>query len=273
MAEDKITFSFGKNWTSYLETVSDVDVESAKQDITHWLGGDYVKGKTVIDIGSGSGIHSLAFYRLGARSVFSFDFDQYSVQATKSLWDKASQPSNWVVERGSILDGDYIESLGRFTIVYSWGVLHQTGAMWEAIENAFSLVAPGGILWISLYQKGPRYERDLALKRKYNRSSIFGKRLMEYRRIGKFMLARLRHLKNPFAWNQKVGRGMNMYHDLVDWLGGLPHETATEDEVVRLARKHSFVLERIKVGPEGRCSVYILSSQVRANDNSGVQVS
>jgi 2-polyprenyl-6-hydroxyphenyl methylase/3-demethylubiquinone-9 3-methyltransferase len=259
MAEDEITFSFGKNWSKYLDTVSDSDVKSAEQDITRWLGEAYVKDKTVIDIGSGSGIHSLAFYRLGAKSVLSVDFDPYSVQATKTLWNKTSQPGNWVVEHGSILDGDYIKSLGQFSIVYSWGVLHHTGSMWKAIENAFSLVAPGGKLWISLYQKGPRYEKDLALKQKYNRSSIPGKRLMEYRRIGKFMLSRLRRLQSPFIWNQRVGRGMNVYHDVVDWLGGLPYETASEDDVVRFARKRKFILERLKVSSEGGCSVYIFS--------------
>jgi len=131
--------------------------------------------------------------------------------------------------------------------------------MWDAVVNVFKLVAPGGKLWISLYQKGPRYKRDLALKQKYNRASKFGKRIMEYRRIVRIMLSRLWHFQNPFAWNQKVGRGMNVYHDVIDWLGGLPYETASEDEVVKLARMPGFVLEGINVSVEGGCSVYIFS--------------
>lgn len=259
MVDERITFSFGKNWKNYLDTVTENEIDSARQDIARWLVDSYVTGKTVVDVGCGSGLHSLAFYRLGAESVRSFDFDPNSVGATKALWHRAGEPANWVVERGSILDGDYIQSLGRFDIVYSWGVLHHTGAMWEAVANAFSLIAPGGRLWISLYQKGPRYESDLALKQKYNRASKAGKRWMEYRRIGKIMRSKLLHFQNPFAWNTKGKRGMNRYHDIIDWLGGLPYETATEDEVVKFARKHNFILERIKVSTERGCSVYIFS--------------
>jgi 2-polyprenyl-6-hydroxyphenyl methylase/3-demethylubiquinone-9 3-methyltransferase len=73
------------------------------------------------------------------------------------------------------------------------------------------------------------------------------------------MLSRLKHFQNPFAWNQKVGRGMNVYHDIVDWLGGLPYETATADEVVTFMRQRGFVLERIEVKSDGGCNKYVLS--------------
>lgn len=255
----RITFSFGKNWQDYLNTVTDREVESAKSDIEEWLGPSGIRGKTVIDIGSGSGIHSLAFLRLGARRIHSLDYDQNSVEATRSLCSAEGKPANWVVEHGSILDLDYIRSLGRFDIVYSWGVLHHTGALWQAMANATSLVKPGGTLWISLYRQSPTDEQDVALKRKYNTASYLGKRIMEGRRIAKLMLSRARHLQNPFAWNQKSKRGMNAYHDIIDWLGGLPYETASECDVVTRARKRGLILERIKVaGPRG-CSTYVFS--------------
>jgi len=131
--------------------------------------------------------------------------------------------------------------------------------MWEAIENSFSLVAPHGKLWITLYAKGPRYSTDLVLKRKYNAAGKFGKRLLLWRRIGRAMLVRLRDFKNPFGWNQKDGRGMNVYNDIVDWLGGLPYEVASEDEVVVFARRHGFIIERIKVVSEGGCSTFVFT--------------
>jgi 2-polyprenyl-6-hydroxyphenyl methylase/3-demethylubiquinone-9 3-methyltransferase len=131
--------------------------------------------------------------------------------------------------------------------------------MWEAIENVFSLVAPNGKLWISLYAKGPRFDADLKLKRKYNAAGKIGKRLTEWRWISRIMLSRLRHLKNPFSWNQKGIRGMNVYNDLIDWLGGLPYEVASEDEVVLFARQRGFILERIDVLPEGGCSTFVLT--------------
>lgn len=259
MATTDITFSFGENWQDYLSTVSDREMELAERDIEKWVGASAVRGKTVVDIGSGSGIHSLAFLRLGARRIRSFDFDKSSVAATMSLRSNAGDPANWTVEHGSILDHDYIRSLGQFDIVYAWGVLHHTGSMWEAVDNAFGLVRPGGTLWVALYQKGPRYESDLALKQRYNAASSVGKRVMEYRRAGRLMLSRARHLQNPFGWNQKGRRGMNAYHNIRDWLGGLPYETAAEDDVVTGARKRGFVLERIKVRREGGCSDYVFS--------------
>jgi len=257
----KITFSFGKNWKGYLHTVDQTDIDKARQDIAHWLGEDHISGKTVVDIGSGSGIHSLAFYSLGASSIRSFDYDQHSVEATQTLWDKEGQPQNWTVTQGSILDREFVDSLGEgFDIVYSWGVLHHTGDMWPAIDNAISLVKPGGRLWIALYSKGPLYPQHLALKEKYNAASSFGQKWMVGRAVGRVMLGRIKRFQNPFAWNEKRGRGMNVYHDIVDWLGGLPYEVASEDEVVTLGRRNGLVLERIWAMPEGGCSTYVFSS-------------
>ena len=139
------------------------------------------------------------------------------------------------------------------------GVLHHTGGMWEAIDNSIRLVKPGGKLWISLYAKGPRYPEDLALKQKYNVSSRLGKKWMIYKTIGSTMLRRLVHFDNPFTWNEKRCRGMNVYHDIVDWLGGLPYEVASEDEVVRVCREKGLILERIKAAVEGGCSTYVFS--------------
>jgi len=260
MEQSKITFSFGKNWKDYLKTVDEEEINKAKYNIEEWLDKDYVSGKTVLDIGSGSGIHSLAFYLLGAKTVYSFDFDKHSVEATKSLREKQGNPENWIVSHGSILDKEYLKSFSEgFDIVYSWGVLHHTGAMWEAIENSINLVNHGGKLWIALYGKGPSYSKDLALKQKYNSVSDLGKKWMISKKIGRLMLIRLRHFKNPFTWNEKKSRGMNVYHDIVDWLGGLPYEVAAEDDVLRVCRNKGFILERIKVRYDGGCSEYVFN--------------
>jgi 2-polyprenyl-6-hydroxyphenyl methylase/3-demethylubiquinone-9 3-methyltransferase len=256
---EQITFSFGKNWRDFVEQVTDEDVTLAMEDICQWLGEEVIRGRRVIDVGSGSGIHSLSFHKLGAESVHSFDYDPLSVESTRKLWLDAGSPSNWVVEQGSVLDSDYVRMLGQFDIVYSWGELHHTGAMWDAIKNCAGLVGPGGMLWISLYEKGPRYSQDLALKKRFNAASAMGKRLMIAQRILRSMLIRVKQGKNPFSWNQKVRRGMNVYHDIVDWLGGLPYEVASEDEVVIFARRLGFILERILVAPEGGCSKYVFS--------------
>lgn len=259
MSKQEITFSFGQNWSDFITEVTDQEVESASKDLKEWLSPSGVEGKTVLDIGSGSGIHSLSFLLMGAASVRSFDIDPLSVQATRTLWEKAGKPANWIVCDGSVLDKSFLKTLGRFDLVYSWGVLHHTGAIWEALNNVSELVKLGGRLFISLYASGPRYESDLVLKRKYNTTSPLGKRLMEWRWIANLMYGRLIRFRNPFAWNEKRERGMNVYHDLIDWLGGLPYEVASEDETVVFFRKNGFILERIKVNGEGSCNIYVFS--------------
>lgn len=256
--KEHITFSFGKNWRSYVDSMTDDRVEGARKDIEEWLGHDGVQGKTVLDIGCGSGIHSLSYYLLGAKEILSFDADKYSIEATQILWEKAGRPSNWRIQDGSILDREFIGNLDSYDIVYSWGVLHHTGSLWKAIDNACSLVAPGGLLWISIYVKGPRYPQHLALKQAYNQASVLGKKFMVWKEIYKMMRLRVSWRQNPFAWNTKVDRGMDVYHDLIDWLGGLPYEVASKEEIIDFCQGRGLLLNKVNEVPEGGCRGYLL---------------
>lgn len=257
MTADTITFSFGENWKNFQGYMTEESVDRARCDIDEWLGRDRVTGARILDIGSGSGIHSLCFHRLGATELVSFDYDKFSVEATSRLHEKCGSPKNWRVMQGSVLDTPFLEQLGSFDIVYAWGVLHHTGSMWTAIENAAQRVRPGGHVWISLYTKGPRYPQDLALKRRYNASSRLGKWLMVRREIARFMYWRLRARKNPFGWNEKQVRGMDTYHDIVDWLGGLPYEVATPEETRAFFEQRGFEQLKMFKRDEGGCSVYL----------------
>jgi 2-polyprenyl-6-hydroxyphenyl methylase/3-demethylubiquinone-9 3-methyltransferase len=259
MARQEITFSFGKNWRSYVDTISEDSIQRAMSDIEDWLGQARVNGKTVLDIGSGSGIHSLCFNMLGAKEIVSVDVDPHSVESTRLLWEKAGKPAHWNVLQGSVLDEVFVKNLGVHDIVYSWGVLHHTGSMWNAISNACSLVKRGGLFWIAIYVKGPTYPEHLALKQSYNRASYFGKKFMVWKRIYEMMRQRWSWRQNPFAWNEKGGRGMDTYHDLVDWLGGLPYEVASKEEIVEFCESNGFRLERVGEFPEGCNNTYLFS--------------
>src|SRR5262245_50586325 len=128
MTNRRISFSFGRNWQKYLDAMPEAAVERTVAYVHGWLGD--LKGLTFLDIGSGSGLTAFAAFRLGAR-VRSFDADPASVAATARLSDGA-----WENGPGSILDDPFVASLGTFDIVSSWGVLHHTGDVWKAINNA-----------------------------------------------------------------------------------------------------------------------------------------
>src|ERR1700681_2618763 len=164
-------FEFGKNWARFLSVLTESQIQSAVQSLETMLGGTDLTGRTFVDVGSGSGLFSLAARRLGAR-VHSFDYDPHSVACTQELRRRYyPDDPQWRVEEGSALDAEYMASLGKFDIVYSWGVLHHTGAMWEALANAGTLVAPGGLLFIAIYNdQGTPSRRWKSVKKLYNRT-------------------------------------------------------------------------------------------------------
>ncbi len=52
---------------------------------------------------------------------------------------------------------------------------------------------------------------------------------------------------------------MNVYHDIVDWLGGLPYEVASAEEVVAFTRKQGLILEKLRTSFEGGNNVFLFS--------------
>lgn len=247
-------FAFGNNWQKFLPVMTDAHIEKAKQSLTSFLGLTDLAGKSFVDIGSGSGLFSYAAFMLGAERIVSFDYDPASVAATRVLWEKAGKPAHWKVEQGSALDTTYLASLGQFDVVYSWGVLHHTGAMWDAIRNTARMTAPGGLYCIALYHNvegrfGSRFW--LSVKRAYNRGTGVTKKLIEWCYIVVyFVAAPLSHGKNPLVFMRGYGsaRGMNWRRDVTDWVGGYPYEYASPGEVFAYMKREfpQFRLENLK---------------------------
>ncbi len=245
-------FEFGKNWASFLGTLNDDKIETAVQSLANMLETTSLAGKSFLDIGSGSGLFSLAARRLGAR-VYSFDYDVNSVGCTQEL-KRRYYPDDreWVVEQGSVLDSAYIQSLGQFNVVYSWGVLHHTGDMWTALANAAIPVAPQGKLFIAIYNdQGTASVRWTKIKKKYNelpkalRFTVLWPSfvMLSWRP----MVRGLFHLR-PFKFMRDYGknaRGMSYWRDMVDWVGGYPFEVAEPGTLFAFYRDRGFELTRL----------------------------
>ena len=262
--QDDARFAFGRNWNDFLGVLTEERINASVQCLEAMLPREHIEGASFLDVGSGSGLSSLAASRLGAARIHSFDYDPDSVACTEALrrrYAPASLP--WTVEQGSALDADYLASLGKWDIVYSWGVLHHTGAMWPAIERVMQVVKPGGILFISIYNdQGKISDMWKAVKRLYNRGplgraavlSVFipyfaGRDLMSDVVRGKNPLARYR------TYQRK--RGMSIFYDWKDWLGGYPFEVATPDAIIDFCRPRGFLLEKLATDGSLGCNEFV----------------
>lgn len=78
-------FAFGRNWAEYAGKITEAEVREAEAGLLRLMGGERLEGKRFLDIGSGSGLHSLAALRLGAREVLAVDIDADSVATTRAV--------------------------------------------------------------------------------------------------------------------------------------------------------------------------------------------
>jgi SAM-dependent methyltransferase len=258
-------FPFGANWKSFVELVDETRIEAARSSLTEVLGLTSLSGRTFLDIGCGSGLFSLAAHQLGAR-VRSFDFDPDSVAATAQLRDQYAADSDWLVEQASILDEQFVSQLGSFDIVYSWGVLHHTGNLWRAVDVAARLVAPGGLLFISIYNdQGFESRMWRRVKQRYNASGQMTRGLLvagSVAYLGRYKPVRaVARMGRRFPAREPRparGRGMSAKHDLIDWVGGYPFEVAKPEEVFRRIRPLGFELRHLKTCGGGLgCNEYV----------------
>lgn len=259
---EEIDFSFGRNWRKYLDKLDTERLDQARASLRTSLDGLDLGERTFIDAGCGSGVFSLSALELGAREVLSVDIDPNSIACARTLRARSQHAERWHVVQGSLMSPAFVSSLPPADVVYCWGVLHHTGAMWEAIDNVTSLVRPGGTLLLALYRAPTHIRLHMALKRLYNRTPPFTRPALQAAYAGALVAHQaVTRRVTPWSYVRDYGRrsrGMSLWRDAEDWLGGLPCEFATGDDVRRFLEPRGFRLIRSLEGDPGANGEHLL---------------
>ncbi len=256
------TFTFGKNWKKYSKTINNERINDAQNSLKSMLNIDNLSGLTFLDAGCGSGIFSLGAIKLKAKKVLSFDIDNDSTECARFLHNKYGPFENWEILHGSILDKNWITGLGKFNIVYSWGVLHHTGNMYLAFENINETVKDGGLLFLSIYNDQAYISKIwLVIKKLYNNSPQPIKFLIAF---SYFLVVLFNRTLNGIIklapvnqWYKGSERGMNLWHDTVDWVGGYPFETCTPMDLENFFKKSGYQVVNSKLKTGSGCNEFV----------------
>jgi SAM-dependent methyltransferase len=245
-------FAFGQNWLQFLNHIDEARIDKATRSFLDFVGLDDLSGHAFLDIGCGSGLSSLVARRCGML-VTAFDYDGDAVACSKELRRKFNSGSeSWKIERGDVLDTNYMKTLGEFDLVYAWGSLHHTGDLWLAVENAAACVRDNGRFYLAIYNdQGGTSRRWLDVKKAYQKlPDPLRVVLVGACTIVLWWKDMVRDLLRgrPFTtwFNYGKERGMSPWYDMVDWVGGYPFEVAKPEQVFDLLRARGFLLEGLK---------------------------
>lgn len=255
-----IFFNFGKNWQKYSSNFLDEQkLSQSKSSLINLLGQNQLDNGDFLDIGCGSGIFALAAKSIGASRVTAFDLSRESIEAANQNKTRFGFKDEDVLFFQSSIFDISPDQLGLFDIVYSWGVLHHTGAMYRSIDRAASFVQDNGLFIIAIYNRHWTSGIWRIIKYCYNKSPMFIQKIMEIFFTGIIFIAKLLITGgNPL----KKDRGMSFYYDIIDWLGGYPYEYASKDEVVNFCGQCGLSL--VKYFPAGvptGCNQFIFRKQ------------
>jgi 2-polyprenyl-6-hydroxyphenyl methylase/3-demethylubiquinone-9 3-methyltransferase len=245
-------FDFGQNWSDYsAHALTEERVRQARSDFARLMAmaGVELPGTSFADIGFGQGLGLLSAVSMGARAV-GCDINPLCVEVLgrNGRLFPGMDTQDIPIVIGSILDPHVVESLRQaapdpsgYYVVHSWGVLHHTGRMWQAIDNAASLVRPGGTLVIALYNRHWTSPAWALIKQLYMRAP---------RIVQRAMIATLYPVIFAAKWAvtrrnpRRMERGMDFYYDVVDWVGGYPYEYASIEEVASYMATKGFASGR-----------------------------
>lgn len=230
-------FDFGKNWAAFArKALTQERIAQARTDFARLMQGIHLPGASFLDIGFGQGLSLLIAQETGARAVGN-DINPKCREAltlTARLFP-AVRLEEIPVIIGSILDQSVRSALtvtvpgtGQFDIVHSWGVLHHTGRMYDALAQAAQMVRSGGHLVIAIYNRHWTSPLWRLIKRVYvslprSLQQLLVLALYPVIAGAKWAVTR----RNPFTSE----RGMDFFYNVIDWVGGYPYEYASRAEI------------------------------------------
>ena len=234
-------FDFGSNWSEFSKRHVDCQrLEMACESLRALLGTENIAGKSLIDVGCGSGLFSIAAHRLGAAKVVGIDVNPRCIEIAQANRNLLAPSAPIEFHVASVLDVEQLKEFGTFDLVYAWGSLHHTGSMWTAIANVSKCVAPGGTLVLAIYNKHITSPLWKGIKWTYNHVPHIAQTMMVlflggiiY--VAKFLVTRTNPLNKE--------RGMDFWFDVIDWVGGYPYEYETPEKTKRTMCNHGFDLK------------------------------
>jgi 2-polyprenyl-6-hydroxyphenyl methylase/3-demethylubiquinone-9 3-methyltransferase len=260
-----MSFTFGQNWLQFSESLDEARLQDAEASLLHLVGEDGLRGRSFLDIGAGSGLFSIAAARLGAGTIVAIDRDEHCLWAARHNVKRfltAEQAAAIDIVRGDILNTGSLPASDA-DVVYAWGSLHHTGSMWQAIENAAGCCRAGGYFVLAIYNRTKLSPFWLRAKRVYSAAPRPVEMAMAAALCAPRIIVRLLKGSHPF----RTDRGMSVWFDAIDWLGGLPYEYATAAEVTAFIERLGFSRVRANLTTRSGCNEFTFvknSSRVNA---------
>jgi 2-polyprenyl-6-hydroxyphenyl methylase/3-demethylubiquinone-9 3-methyltransferase len=247
-------FTFGDNWQRFSTSLDADRLAEAQASLYELVEPDWLRGRSFIDIGAGSGLFSIAAVKAGAHPVIAIDRDERCVAVAQHNAMRFLDPNEipaLQIRFGDILQPDGLGN-STFDIVHAWGSLHHTGAMWQAIANAAGLCRVGGFFVLAIYNRTPTSPVWLRIKRLYHAVPVPFEFAMAVGLAAVRSSARLVKGKHPL----RTDRGMNVWHDAVDWLGGLPYEFVSAAELTAALDRLGFTQVRARLTRRSGCNEF-----------------
>ena len=235
-------FKFGENWKNFSNLIDNNRLKEAVTSLKKLTNKKSLNNLSFLDIGCGSGLSSLAAIQLNCKKIYAIDQDEQSIKTTKKVLQK-SRFKKVKVEKKDLFT---LNEKEKFDIVYSWGVLHHTGNMLEAIKKSTKMVSKNGMLILALYKKTKLCNLWKIEKYIYKSSPKVIQNFIKNLFIFLFKLAMILKRKNfsNYINDYKTKRGMDFYHDVHDWLGGYPYESISIEEISKIMDKFGYKMIR-----------------------------